>query len=739
MIKFKKQSWLIFIASLMTLLFTVAPKVAFATETASSDKTYTIATDTTFAPFEFQDENGDFVGIDVDILAAIAEDQGFKYELKSLGFDAAVQAVESGQADGMIAGMSITDERKQTFDFTTPYYESGTSFAVLDSSDIQSLEDLKGKSVAVKTGTQGATLAAELADQYGFTVNTFDDSPNMYQDVVAGNSVAAVEDTPVMGYAISQGLELRMIGEKMSPAPYGFAVLKGQNPELVEMFNTGLENIKANGKYDEILAKYGAEEGQSSTAATTTSDKKYTIATDTTFAPFEFQNADGEFVGIDVDILAAIAEDQGFKYELKSLGFDAAVQAVESGQADGMIAGMSITDERKQTFDFTTPYYESGTSFAVLENSDVQSLEDLEGKSVAVKTGTQGAELAAELAGQYGFTVNTFDDSPNMYQDVVAGNSAAAVEDTPVMGYAISQGLELRMIGEKMSPAPYGFAVLKGQNPELIEMFNAGLENIKANGTYDEILATYGADEGQSSAVAESSSSETTNEAAAVEKDSFFEQITNNFSALMKGLGTTVYLAIISLIIATIAGIFLGLMRTSGNAVLSGIATVYIDIMRGLPLLVMSFFIYFGIPQMFNIQISSIVAGILTLSLNAAAYMGEIVRGGIQAIDLGQTEAARSLGLTKAQTMRRVILPQAVKVMVPSFINQFVITLKDTSILSVIGIVELTQTGRIIIARTYQSGSMWLIIGLMYIIIITILTKLSDYIERRYVKNKSTI
>ncbi|RPA59585.1 ABC transporter permease subunit [Aerococcus agrisoli] len=692
-----------------------------------------MATDTTFAPFEFQDADGNFVGIDVDILAAIAEDQGFKYELKSLGFDAAVQAVESGQADGVIAGMSITDERKQTFDFADAYYESGTSFAVLDSSDIQSLEDLEGKSVAVKTGTQGAELAAELADEYGFTVNTFDDSPNMYQDVVSGNSAAAVEDTPVMGYAISQGLELRMIGEKMSPAPYGFAVLKGQNPELVEMFNAGLENIKANGTYDEILAKYGADEGQSSstTTATPASDKTYVIATDTTFAPFEFQDADGNFVGIDVDILAAIAEDQGFKYELKSLGFDAAVQAVESGQADGVIAGMSITDERKQTFDFADAYYESGTSFAVLDSSDIESLEDLEGKSVAVKTGTQGAALADELADEYGFTVNTFDDSPNMYQDVVSGNSAAAVEDTPVMGYAISQGLELRIIGDKLSPALYGFAVLKGQNPELVEMFNAGLENIKADGTYDEILTKYGANEGQSA--------ETEEEPAAVEKDSFFAQITNNFPALMKGLGTTVYLAIISLVIATIAGIFLGLMRTSGNAILSGIATVYIDIIRGLPLLVMSFFIYFGIPSMFNITISSIVAGILTLSLNAAAYMGEIVRGGIQAIDLGQTEAARSLGLTKGQTMRRVILPQAVKVMVPSFINQFVITLKDTSILSVIGIVELTQTGRIIIARTYQSGSMWLIIGLMYIIIITILTKLSDYIERVYVKNKTSM
>lgn len=448
------------------------------------------------------------------------------------------------------------------------------------------------------------------------------------------------------------------------------------------------------------------------------SGETYVIATDTTFAPFEFVDENGEFTGIDVELLDAIAENQGFDYELKSLGFDAAVQAVETQQADGVIAGMSITEERQQTFDFSEPYFDSGTTFAVLEGSDVETYEDLEGKNVAVKTGTQGATIAQSMADEYGFTVTTFDDSSNMYQDVITGSSAAAVEDYPVMAYAInSGGLNLKIIGDQLEPVSYGFAVLAGENEELLQMFNDGLLAIRESGEYDEIVDKYVGDSDEASA----------------SSNGFFAQLRNNFPALLSGLGSTVYLAIVSLIIATILGIFLGLMRTSGNVVLSGIATVYIDIMRGLPLIVMSFFIYFGIPQMFNVTISSNLAGILTLSLNAAAYMGEIVRGGIQAIDKGQNEAARSLGLTNGQTMRHIILPQAVKVMVPSFINQFVITLKDTSILSVIGIVELTQTGRIIIARTYQSGSMWLIVGMMYIIIITILTKLSNYIEKRYV------
>ena len=120
----------------------------------------------------------------------------------------------------------------------------------------------------------------------------------------------------------------------------------------------------------------------------------------------------------------------------------------------------------------------------------------------------------------------------------------------------------------------------------------------------------------------------------------------------------------------------------------------------------------------------------ITLSLNASAYIAEIIRGGIQAVDKGQYEACMSLGLPYSKSMQKVILPQAIRIMVPSFINQFVITLKDTSILSIIGIAELTQTGKVIIARNLQSSQMWLIVGVMYLIVIVLLTKLSAHLER---------
>lgn len=238
------------------------------TGTDAATTTYTIATDTVFAPFEFTDESGNYIGIDIDLLAAIAADQGFSYELNPVGFDAALQNVQSGQADAVIAGMSITDERKKVFDFSEPYYDSTVCAAAPSSSEIAGLDDLRGVTVAVKNGTQSSLWAESLAEEYGFTTVTFDDSATMYQDVVAGNTACCFEDTPVMSYAISrfeesggsEGVDLKLIADCGSDSefatPYGLAVNKGDNAELLELFDAGLANIKKNGTYDEIIATY---------------------------------------------------------------------------------------------------------------------------------------------------------------------------------------------------------------------------------------------------------------------------------------------------------------------------------------------------------------------------------------------------------------------------------------------------------------------------------------------------
>lgn len=237
-----------------------------------------------------------------------------------------------------------------------------------------------------------------------------------------------------------------------------------------------------------------SEAATAETSGTAASGKKWVIATDTVFKPFEYTDASGNFVGIDVDIVAAIAEDQGFEYELKSLGWDGAIAACQSGQADGMIAGASITDERKESgWMFSDGYYTATQTMTVAENSDITGFEDLAGKTVAIKIGTQGAAYAESLKDEYGFQTQSFEDSPTMYQAVLGGQCVACFEDTPIMQASIKDGgLALKVLEDTANEGgDYGFAIFNENSQELLDMFNAGLANIKANGTYDQILAKY--------------------------------------------------------------------------------------------------------------------------------------------------------------------------------------------------------------------------------------------------------
>ena len=224
------------------------------------------------------------------------------------------------------------------------------------------------------------------------------------------------------------------------------------------------------------------------------SGKTWIVATDTVFKPFEYTDENNEFVGIDVDLLAAIAEDQGFDYELQSLGWDAGVAAVQAGQADALIAGATIKQERIDSgWIFSDGYYNATQTFVVAKGSDIKSYEDLKGKNVAVKNGTAGADFADSLKDEYGFTVTVFEDSPTMYQDVIIGNSAACVEDTPIMASSIKEGDLALEIPEGMESegAPYGLAIMNEDNQEILDLFNAGLKNIKADGTYQKIIDKY--------------------------------------------------------------------------------------------------------------------------------------------------------------------------------------------------------------------------------------------------------
>ncbi len=211
----------------------------------------------------------------------------------------------------------------------------------------------------------------------------------------------------------------------------------------------------------------------------------------------------------------------------------------------------------------------------------------------------------------------------------------------------------------------------------------------------------------------------------------FFSLLKESLPLLGQGLVLTLQLSALSLAIAMVLGIGASLLGMSKHAPLRAINAVYVSIIRGTPLLVQGFFIYFGLTGVLGVRISAFAAGTIALSLNAGGYLSEIFRGGIQAVDPGQREAARSLGLSARQTTWRIIIPQAIRICIPSVVNQWCITIKDTSIISVIGLAELTKMGQQIIARTYQSFQVWIIVGVMYFAVIWLLTLAARYVERK--------
>ena len=238
--------------------------------------------------------------------------------------------------------------------------------------------------------------------------------------------------------------------------------------------------------------------------------KVYKVACDATYPPFSIQleegesisgtvvtssNGMGDYYGIDVELLDAISKVEGFEYELTPMDFSAIIPALVSGTIDASIAGMNATDERRETVDFSDGYYEAGSSMVVNANDEsISSFDDLEGKVAACKEGTTGMLWSQDNASKYGFTVKVYPDSASMMLAVANGQADFLLEDYPVISYQISIGAQknLKVAIEAIEEPPQdAFAVVKGENQDLLAKFNSGLATIRANGTYDKIINQY--------------------------------------------------------------------------------------------------------------------------------------------------------------------------------------------------------------------------------------------------------
>jgi arginine/lysine/histidine/glutamine transport system substrate-binding and permease protein len=444
--------------------------------------------------------------------------------------------------------------------------------------------------------------------------------------------------------------------------------------------------------------------------------KTLRVATEPAFPPFEFKGKNGEVQGFSYDLMNAIASAGGFNVDFQSIPFDGIIPALQAKTMDAAISSITITSERAKSVSFSRPYFKSGLAIAVrADNQNITSFESLKNKKIAVQLGTTGSQKAKEISGAQ---LRSFDSAPLALQELANGNVDAVINDAPVTLYAINTGnlQGIKVVQQLLTEEFYGIATTK--NSPNLALINQGLSNILKNRKYNQIYRKwFNATPPKLPEKSPFANQNGTGNSAIITS---INVILQSFPILLQGALVTLQLTVFSVIIGLVGGSLIGIVRLSKIAPVRWLARAYIDFFRGTPLLVQIFMIYFGIPAIFQelgltFTLERFTAAVIALSLNSAAYIAEIVRAGIQSIEIGQGEAAESLGLSSVQTMRYVIFPQAFRRMLPALGNEFISMLKDTSLVAVIGFEELFRKGQLIVSENYRAFEIYAAVAVVYL------------------------
>jgi len=448
------------------------------------------------------------------------------------------------------------------------------------------------------------------------------------------------------------------------------------------------------------------------------------VVTDPSFVPFEMLDAETkEMIGFDIDMLKEIARIAGFEYELETMNFNGIVPALQTRHVDLAIAGITITEERGKVIDFSIPYYDSGLRLLVRKNDQgIKKLEDLEGKTVATKIGSTSYDYLKEKLAQQNTEIIPYPNGPDMYMALLSKNVDAVFYDVPNVAYfAQTRGADkVKTVGPIYQGQKYGIAMVK--NSPWKPSIDAALQKMRLDGSYDRIHAKWFSAE------------------ATTKPKSFALDWRSTWQAipyLMKGIPYTLGISFAGLLLGFFIGLAFGLMSLHPLKIVSWPAIAYIEFFRGTPVLVQVLFIFFGLPEIIGRPIDALSASVIAIALNSGAYISEIMRGGVRSIESGQTEAGLSLGLSQIQTFRFVIWPQALKRMIPPLGNQAIISLKDTSLFSVIGVGELVRQGQVYIATTFNALEVYFVVALIYLAITVSLSAVLRYIERNHLGERA--
>jgi arginine/lysine/histidine transporter system substrate-binding protein len=448
--------------------------------------------------------------------------------------------------------------------------------------------------------------------------------------------------------------------------------------------------------------------------------RRLVMVTSADYPPYEFRDTatgSDEIIGFDVDIAKYITSQLGYGLEIKDTDFSGIIPALQSGRADFAMAGMTPTPERRKNVDFSEIYYEAQNTIVARKGSNLTKPEDLAGKKVGVQLGSTQEKAAQKFKNVQLVALNRTGD---LIQEVKSRRiEAAIIENTIAQGFiANNPDLEFNIIPNTEES---GSAIAFPKGSPLVNDFNRVLTQMKQTGEIDRLVTKWFENKGKTATQTPASSSGFLN----------FAKITPRIPFILQGILVTLQFTAISVVLGFIWGTILSLFKISSNKFLYWFGTAYTSIFRGTPLLLQIALVYYATPQLTGYNIPALLAGVITFTLNSGAYVSETIRAGILAIDKGQREAALSLGIPYRPMMADIILPQAFKNILPALVNETIALLKDSSLVSVIGVTDLLRRAQIVGAEQYIYFEPLLFAGAIYYLMVMVLTWSGYVIERK--------
>ncbi|HDE5117155.1 TPA: ABC transporter permease subunit [Staphylococcus aureus] len=430
------------------------------------------------------------------------------------------------------------------------------------------------------------------------------------------------------------------------------------------------------------------------------------------YAPMEFEhtvNGKTEYAGVDIDLAKKIAKDNNLKLKIVNMSFDSLLGALKTGKIDIIISGMTSTPERKKQVDFSDSYMMTKNIMLVKKDkvSEYKDIKDFNNKKVGAQKGTEQEKIAqTEIENA---SITSLSRLPDVILALKSGKVEGAVVEKPVAEAYLKQNPKLGISNVKFNEEEKDTVIaVPKDSPKLLSQINKTIKEVKDKGLIDKYM---------------------TNAANAMNDDSGF--ISKYGSFFLKGIKITILISLIGVALGSILGAFVALMKLSKIKIISWIASIYIEILRGTPMLVQVFIVFFGITAALGLDISALVCGTIALVINSSAYIAEIIRAGINAVDKGQMEAARSLGLNYRQTMKSVIMPQAIKNILPALDNEFVTLIKESSIVSTIGVGEIMFNAQVVQGISFDPFTPLLVAAALYFVLTFVLTRIMNMIEGR--------